>query len=94
MFVVSIAIYRTYLSVCLSNLSTCLSVCLSVCLFVCLFIYPSVAMESKLIYLENRINQNLGCSGTDSPQATATSHNTKAPNILTQRVVDEYKRHK
>ena len=51
------------------------------------------AMEGKLTDLMNSINKisNNSCLGTVSPQTNAIPGNTKSPNLLALRVVDEYR---
>ena len=48
------------------------------------------AMEGKLTDLTNSINK-ISCPTTSSPQATATTDNSKTPNILALKALDEYR---
>ena len=52
-------------------------------------------MESKLTDLTNSINKisSGSCPRTVSPQTTAIPDNTKNPNMLALRAVDEYREH-
>ena len=50
------------------------------------------AMDCKLTDLTNSINKisSGSCTGTVSPQTNAIPNNTKSPNLLALRAVDEY----
>ena len=52
-------------------------------------------MECKLTDLMNSINKisSGSCPGTVSPQTNTIPDNTKSPNLLVLRVVDEYREH-